>query len=286
MDSYYIIKNELNKYYVNIHKNKKKYNILVGGIKKKCVNFTMYNDDEIGVLELLENDSRCFLFQDTNNSDIIDLLRTSLYFMYVKFPTLKYIEFSDNSFITCKNNKRMSLPDLMTVKSGKTWYEYHFNAIPYNNEYILLLKNIIKELKNKKIELSTEEFINKHYATYRLKNGNTNKNIKIKKHIIEKTKEKYRQNITFKEYLDIFIDYDCIYYENIFNNIIGQPLQNTKWLININIIKKYNVTLKMTKIDKIQQNDDLNKLSKNLRRNNKNKLAKLGGCLYHGYYKE
>ena len=31
MDSYYIIKNELNKYYVNIHKNKNKYNILVGG---------------------------------------------------------------------------------------------------------------------------------------------------------------------------------------------------------------------------------------------------------------
>ncbi len=280
MDSYYIITNKSNKYYVNIHKNKNEYIIYVGGIIKKCVNIIIYADNNIGVLELKQHDFKCFLFKDTNNNDIKDLLRTSLYFIIMKFPTLKYIEFTDNSYITCENKKRMSLSDLSTVKYGKTWYEYHFNAIPYNNEDILFQKSRIQELKNRKIELNSDDFIKKHYETYRIKNGNTNKNKNIKNYIIEKKKKIYKQNMTLKEYLDEFIGYDCIYYENVFNNIIGQKIHGTNWIIELKTIKKYKLILKIQKIEKIQKNDDLKKLFKNLTRKNKNELNKSGGCLY------
>ena len=105
LESYYIIKSLIednNKYYyVNITETKYEYNILVGGIKMKCVNIIIDKKREVALLELVQHHNKCSLNDETE-----DLLKNSLYFCIIQFPNIKYFEFIDNSFILCNNKKK------------------------------------------------------------------------------------------------------------------------------------------------------------------------------------
>ena len=100
METYYIIKSKINDiikyYYVNILTNKDEYNILIGGIKIKCVNIIIDKERKTGLLELLQHHFKCSLFSDLEKgTEVIDLLKNSLNFVIIKYPFVKYIELID-----------------------------------------------------------------------------------------------------------------------------------------------------------------------------------------------
>lgn len=199
-------------------------------------------------------------------------MKNSLFFVTSKYH-VKYFELVDNSFILCKNKKRISLPDLSFVKYNKTWYEQYFNAIPDENskdDIIMIRKRIIKKL-NKKLKMNYNDFINKYYTEIIKKNN-----------IINVIKDSYNKDIIFKDFLDKLQEYDCVFYEKVFNDFIGNLLQGTKWIISIKTVKTYNINSDIISTDKIKDNDDLNILFK--------KLTKLkeqnqkGGNIYGGIF--
>ena len=170
MENYYIIKSKINDiikyYYVNVITNKYEYNILVGGIKMKCINIIINKKRNIGLLELVQYHIKCSLFTDLEKGDEVkDLLQNSLNFIVIQYPKLKHIELIDNSFIVCKNKKKISLPDFTFVKYNQTWYEKYFNAIPSENskDNIKVVKKQILKNLNKKLRLNYDEFINEYY---------------------------------------------------------------------------------------------------------------------------
>jgi hypothetical protein len=83
-----------------------------------------------------------------------------------------------------------------------------------------------------------------------------------------------------KDFIDKLQDYDCIFYEKIFNKIIGNLLQGTEWIIKINSIKNYDINSEIIKIDKIKENTDLNILFKKLTKLNNKEIKKQGGNVY------
>jgi hypothetical protein len=90
---------------------------------------------------------------------------------------------------------------------------------------------------------------------------------------IDIIKNLYTQNMTLKDFLDKFQEYDCVFYENIFNKLIGNLLQGTEWIIKIETIKEYNL-----QSETIKENSDLNILYKKLTNKEYNK----GATIYDG----
>ena len=275
MDSYFVIISkidDINKYYyVNISENKFEYHILVGGLKIKCVSIIINKKNNNALLELYQHHIKCSL---EKGEEVIDLLKNTLYFISQKFPTIKYIEFIDNSFIQCKNKKKISLPDLSFAKYNKTWYEKNFNAIPSKSskDNIKMLKRQIIKNLSKKIKLSTHEFQDEFYSNELFQ----------KKKILEIIKDAYIKDNTLKEYLDKLKEYDCVFYEKIFNKKIGTLLQGTEWIIKIDSIKNSTINSIIKNIEKIKENNDLNKLFKKLVTLNNNESKKNGGNIYDG----
>ena len=281
MESYYIIKSKIDNYikhyYVNVYETENEYNILIGGLKIKCVNIIINKTNNIAILELFQHHFKCSLFSDLKKGDeIIDLLKNSLFFVVSKYHDVKYFELVDNSFILCKNKKRISLPDLSFVKYNKTWYEKYFNAIPDENSHdkIKSLKKLINKILNKKLKMNYDDFINKYYTDPIFKKNN----------IINVIKDSYNKNIIFKDFLDKLQEYDCVFYEKIFNDFIGNLLQGTKWIISIKTIKTYNINSDIINTDKIKDNDDLNILFKKLTKLNIKEQNQKGGNLYDGVF--
>ena len=161
LESYYIIKSLIednNKYYyVNITETKYEYNILVGGIKMKCVNIMMDKKREVALLELVQHHNKCSLNDET------------------------------------EDHKNMTLSDFL---------------VGVNN-------------------------------------------------------------------------YDCIFYEKIFNDMIGNILQGTNWIITRKKIEEYNMASNITETNKIKENDNLNVLFRKLNLLNKKENKKMGGNIYH-----
>ena len=277
MDKFYIIKSKINNkdkyYYVNVSDNEFEYNILIGGIKIKCVNIIIDKERKTGLLELLQHHFKCSLFSDLEKgTEVIDLLKNSLNFVIIKYPFVKYIELIDNSFILCKNKKKISLPDISFSKYNETWYEKYFSAIPsYSSKNnIKILKKLILKNLNKKLKLNYEQFIIEYYTEPLFKKNN----------ILDIIKNIYIKNMILKDFIDKLQDYDCIFYEKIFNKIIGNLLQGTEWIIKINSIKNYDINSEIIKIDKIKENTDLNILFRKLTKLNNKEIKKQGGNVY------
>ena len=255
---------------MNILTNKDEYNILIGGIKMKCINIIINKKRNIALLELVQYHIKCFLFTDLEKGDEVkDLLQNSLNFIVIQYPKLKYIELIDNSFIICKNKKRISLPDFTVLKYNKTWYEKYFNAIPSIKEDIKLIKNQIIKKLNKKIKLNYEEFINEYYINPFFE----------KKNMINIIENNYIKNMKLKDFLDKLEKYDCIFYEKIFNKKIGTLLQGTEWIIKIDTIKEYNINSEIIITEKLKYNNDLSKLL--IKLNKLNIKDQKGGNVYN-----
>jgi hypothetical protein len=276
LESYYIIKslieNNNKYYYVNITETKYEYNILVGGIKMKCVNIIIQKKRDVALLELVQHHDKCSLFSDLQKGyETEDLLKNSLYFTITKFPNIKYFEFIDNSFILCNNKKKISLPDISFVKYQKTWYERKFNAEPKNMDKIKYLKKLINKICKRKIRLDYKDFINEYYTYPYFERKNR----------IDIIKNIYHKNMTLSEFLVNVNNYDCIFYEKIFNDMIGNILQGTNWIITWKKIEEYNMTSNIMETNKIKENDNLNVLFRKLNLLNRKENKKMGGNIYH-----
>jgi len=279
MESYYIIKSKIDNYvkyyYVNVSETEYEYNILVGGLKIKCTNIIINKKNNIAILELVQHHVKCSLFSDLKKGDeVIDLLKNSLLFVISKYPNIKYFELIDNSFILCKNKKRISLPDLTFVKYNKTWYEQNFEATPSKNskdDIIMIKERIIQKLDGK-MNMNYDDFINKYYVDPIFQKNN----------IYNIIKKSYNKNMIFKDFLDKLQEYDCIFYEKIFNDFIGNLLLGTKWIISIKTVKTYNITSQILNTEKMEGNDVLNKLFTKLTKLNMKEENQKGGNVYDG----
>ena len=135
----------------------------------------------------------------------------------------------------------------------------------------MIKKLIIKKL-NKNLKINYNDFINKYYTYPIFKKNN----------IINVIKYSYNKNIVFKDFLDKLQEYDCVFYEKVFNDFIGNLLQGTKWIISIKTVNKYNINSDIINTGKIKDNDDLNVLFKKLTKLNIKEQYQKGGNIYDG----
>jgi hypothetical protein len=286
-EKYYILKSNLNfnnksfskYYYVNLSSTKKEDTILVGGLNIKCVNIIINNKKKIGLLELVQHNEKCSFFETLKDGiETIDLVKNSLFFAANLYPDVLQYELVDNSFIICKNRKRISLPDLQYVKYGKTWYENNFGANPseFSKDFIESNKNIIMNRLNKKINLSYGEFIKEYYDEDFF---NNQKNMNVIKNI-------YKPNILLKEFFNHLFQkkYDCRYYQYIFSKLIGNSLQGTNWIIEKSIIDNYDVNQIIISSEKITKHTDLKLLHNKLEKIKIKEDLKKGGGIYNNGY--
>jgi len=286
-EKYYIIKSNLsfnNKsydkyYYVNISSSKKEDNILVGGLNIKCVHIIINKKKNTALLELVQYHEKFSFFETLKDGiETVDLVKNSLSFVANLYQDISKYELVDNSFISCKNGKRISLADLQFVKYGKTWYENKFGAVPYevSKDFIDSNKNIIINRLNKKINLSYEEFIKEYHDEDFFDNQ---KNINIIKKI-------YNPDITLKEYLNYFFKnkYDCRYYQYVFSKFIGHSLQGTDWIIQKNTIENYDVNPIIIETEKITKHTDLKLLHNKLEKIKRKEDKKKGGGIFNNGY--
>ena len=99
-------------------------------------------------LQDFEFDKRCADANDLlhGRDGTVTMLLTALEFMYQIFPSVVETEFSDKSVIqgVRYGGGSVSLADYYLLKSGKTWYETHFGAIPTTR----LTKQILRESRH------------------------------------------------------------------------------------------------------------------------------------------
>jgi len=286
-EKYYIIKSNLNfnnksydkYYYVNISSSKKEDNILVGGLNIKCVHIIINNKKKTALLELVQHHEKCSFFETLKDGiETVDLVKNSLSFVANLYQDISKYELVDNSFISCKNGKRISLADLQFVKYGKTWYENKFGSVPseVSKDFIDSNKNIIINRLNKKINLSYEEFIKEYHDEDFFDNQ---KNINVIKKI-------YNPDITLKEYLNYFFKnkYDCRYYQYVFSKFIGTSLQGLEWIIEKNTIENYDVNPIIIETEKITKHTDLKLLHNKLEKIKRKEDKKKGGGIFNNGY--
>ena len=286
-EKYYIIKSKLyfnnksyNKYYyVNILSTNKEDTILVGGLNIKCVNIIINKRKNIGLLELVQNHEKCSFFETLKDgNETVDIVKNSLFLAAKLYPDVSKYELIDNSFIKCKNGKRISLADLHFVKYRKTWYESKFDAIltKQRESTVNFTKTGILKNLNSKIDIPFEDFIKEYYNEDFFDNQ---KNMNVIKNI-------YHPNITLQEYFNYFFNnkYDCRYYQYVFSKFIGTSLQGLEWIIEKNTIEKYDVNPIIIDTQKITKHTDVkllhHKLEKIKRREDKQK----GGGIYNNGY--
>jgi hypothetical protein len=104
------------------------------GNQRRCISYMFRYDHYDRMLTLLtaEHHAKCRVDEVLKRgTGTIRMLRIALAYVKSKYSNaVPYIEFSDESFIPCKNGRKLSLAQLYLVKYGKTWYEAKFRARP------------------------------------------------------------------------------------------------------------------------------------------------------------
>lgn len=267
-NKYYVIKSFMNEnkikyYYVNRSIKKNEDIIHIGGILEVFI----YKKLNYGFINLFEHNKYCSLH---NGDETINFAQNSISFIFNLYPTLEYLEITDNRFIYCKNEK-ISLPDFYYIKYNFTWYESYLDAISTENsdDYIVSIKKIINKKLKKIITLSKDDFIKKYYS-----------------YLVKKSDKKiiydiYHEGITLKEYLKLMFDnnLDCFYYYKLFNDVIGNRLQGLKWIIKKSSISKYNIKASIQKINQNIKNKNVDKLINQLKKVKLNEDNLKGGFM-------
>jgi hypothetical protein len=108
------------------------------GIKKTCVFFSVYWDDNEKLYPNLEGvsfDAKCSFddkFQLQRKSGTILMLKCALKFLLALYPMIKGIMFKDQSVLKCLGDVRINLSSFYIAKYGRTWYQSKFDAEPLN----------------------------------------------------------------------------------------------------------------------------------------------------------
>jgi hypothetical protein len=92
---------------------------------------------------------------------MIDYIKSMIYYLKTNYNVKKMV-LTDNSMVRCLTGLKINLGDLYYIKYGKTWYEKHFNAIPYSEydkEEYIRKKDVYERILNTKIDLNYEKFI-------------------------------------------------------------------------------------------------------------------------------
>ena len=234
-------------YYLSLEISKDETKIIAGFPKKKYCLMIEVTKNEFAELSSVSYEDHCFITNEELQYGMENLIKCCLSFTIGLFPKIKTVTFTDNSFITCKNNQRIYLADHSYIKSGQTWYEKYFGAIPQEEvvELIKLYKERIDKRLEDKIDLSKNEF-NKKYNKNK-KYQNLDNNI-------------YTENMTIGEYLTkIMKTGKCEKYYEFYTSKIKTLLSRTEWKISKSKIIEYNVNYLIYVVPKCVNNSNIKK---------------------------
>jgi len=250
-NKYLLLKSKVNKkivyYYLSLEISRKETKIIAGYPKKKYCLMIVISDNKYAELSAVNYEDHCFITNEEIQYGMENLIKCCLSFIIGLFPKIKKVTFTDNSFITCKNDKRIYLADHSFIKSGMTWYEKYFGAIP-QKEVVELVKHYKKELTKKlkeKIDLSKKEFNNLYNKNKKYQSLNNNV---------------YKENMTIGDYLNKMMQTKkCERYYEFYTSKIKTYLSKTEWQIYSSTIANYDVEYLIYIVNKCETNKNIKK---------------------------
>ncbi len=122
--------------------------LLIGSIKRGCIEMNIKPTQQLAHCSHLEYNEKCSMNGLLKRGQgTIDMLNTIFSFAKNSYypKELQSITLEDDSYIYNNFGKKVYLYWAYYLTNGKTWYETHFNAIPYTNaETNLYLENKTK----------------------------------------------------------------------------------------------------------------------------------------------
>jgi hypothetical protein len=129
-----------------------------------CILILIFKDSDIALLQSLSNDN-CLKNPKLNNGKHLMAIAIKVLKKYKQKFNIKYVDLTDNSFIYCDKNVKISLADLSLLQYGDTFYgrfgfklkEKKYNKMMINNK--LILKNLLtKDINLSKIIIELKEY--------------------------------------------------------------------------------------------------------------------------------
>jgi hypothetical protein len=145
--------------------DKQQYNIAFGGTNK-CIDITLYKNQEKGWLSGLKHDVGCAFNKPLPRGDegTVIMVKSAIAFIKKRYPFVTHFEFLDTSTISCKKKTRISLAYLQFAKYGKTWYSSKFGALPCDPDQQVRMAtlNDFMESDQEKAKYSFDRFKQEH----------------------------------------------------------------------------------------------------------------------------
>jgi len=165
-------------------------------------------------------------------------MKCSLVFTAGIFTHLHNFILTDHSYITCNNNKRISLSTLHYLKYGLAYYENKFQATPFDIDEINNVKKYFDKRLNTILQKYHKQIINFNFS-------------EDENNVSKYFSSIYNKNMTIKELLDILIkNKECSYYVSLVNMFFTKDFDGLKWKIHVNNIADYEVKIDLNEIEK------------------------------------
>lgn len=145
MEFYKVVLN--NNTFVATHQNVEDnwFEVMIGGLNKKCVVIHIYPNDDYCTLADVHHDKQCSLSLNLpNKSGTRDMIFAGLHLCKSLYPSLKYASFQDESVIKCGGGVTLALGDVYMLLHGKTWYQTYCDALPmeHGDEIVRLVQTL------------------------------------------------------------------------------------------------------------------------------------------------
>jgi hypothetical protein len=167
---YYQLITDSYSFYLTIVKNKGVHTLSIGGNKSNCVSVSINTPDSLLVergyhkldtatLPILAWDSQCAINPKLERgTGTIHMIQTALSEAKKRYPYVKQFTLTDNSTITCDNNKAITLMFFSIAEHSKTWYERHFGAHILDSKLRNQYTNGITILNDATLKLDWDSF--------------------------------------------------------------------------------------------------------------------------------
>jgi hypothetical protein len=143
--------------------------IKIGGIKKDCMSFSVYWDDDESKMPNLDGVSYNQQCSSNTNFNLqrkhgtIKMLKIGLTFISKMYPKTEKILFKDYSFMKCHSDITIELSAFYIAKYGETWYQSKFGAKPF--EKIRLYEKTLQRI-NESLTKPISITFDKYFDTY------------------------------------------------------------------------------------------------------------------------
>jgi len=236
------------------------YMIEFGGTAK-CIDITVYKNDEKAWLTGLKHDELCAVNKPlaTGDEGTVVMVKAAVAFVKFKFPFVTHFEFLDTSHIDCKKKTQLSLAYFHFAKHGNTWYGSKFDAKPCVVGMDIQMRDLNKWMDSvsEKQKYSFAKFRAEHLE---LEIEHAYKDFKradaMKTKLFEVIRPVFDETRTFREFittLDTRIPKNCIVFygwlEPFLNNIGNVNFHDTHWAFSSDLPE-----LPRMKIEKIKEN--------------------------------